>query len=39
MRRLVERYIAERTAQESNAQGEITVPDIRNLRNDLIALR
>lgn len=39
MRRLVERFVAERTAQEANAQGGITVADIRNLRNDVVGLR
>ncbi|XP_063959639.1 short transient receptor potential channel 5-like [Lytechinus pictus] len=39
MRRLVERFIAEQTAQEANAQGDITVADIRNLRNDVVSLR
>ncbi|XP_072165972.1 short transient receptor potential channel 4-like [Diadema setosum] len=39
MKRLVERFIAERTAQEASAQGDITVADLRNLRNDIVALR
>ncbi|XP_071842699.1 transient-receptor-potential-like protein [Apostichopus japonicus] len=36
---LVERYIAERTSHERKLEGDITVADMRNLKNDVIGLR
>ncbi|PIK33579.1 putative short transient receptor potential channel 3 isoform X2 [Apostichopus japonicus] len=36
---LVERYIAERTSHERKLEGDITLADMRNLKNDVIGLR
>ncbi|KAJ8034890.1 Short transient receptor potential channel 3 [Holothuria leucospilota] len=39
MMTLVERYIAERTSHERKLEGDITVADMRNLKNDVVGLR
>lgn len=36
---LVERYIAERTSHERKLEGDITIADMRNLKNDVVGLR
>ena len=37
--RLLERYVAEKTADECSTTAEVSKADLRNLKNDLIALR
>ena len=39
MSKIVDRYIADRASHERNLEGDISIADLRNLKNDVVGLR
>ncbi|XP_071842924.1 short transient receptor potential channel 7-like isoform X4 [Apostichopus japonicus] len=39
MAKIVDRYIVDRTSHERNLEGDISIADLRNLKNDVVGLR